>query len=470
MECDNMKQLIPRNQYLEKILPYKDTPLIKVITGIRRSGKSEILSLLEDELILRGVTKPQIIRINFENMDYSEITTTKAFHQYIVDKMNESDSDGIPKRYYLLLDEIQEVDGWEKAINSLLASNRADIYITGSNSRLLSSELATYIAGRYVEIQIQTLSFAEYLDFVKHRINGSYRANNSNDSDGGDSDGGDNCGNSNGGNSNGDNGNDGNCNNSNDIKHTLDTHTLDIHKAFTKYIRMGGFPIIHTAYYTNEEMEKIVYDIYSSILLRDTIQRYGIRNIDLLERIVKYVFDNIGNTFSAKNVADFFKSQHRKVDLNTVYHYLSALSSAFVILKVPRYDLCGKEILATMEKFYVGDVSLIYALMGYKDKIIGGVLENIVVQEIMRRGYRVFVGKSGVREIDFIGEKQNQKIYVQVCYHINSEETAKREFSSLSMIKDNYPKYVVSMDDVWQDNRDGIHNVHIADFLLMDKW
>ncbi|MDV0441299.1 hypothetical protein McpAg1_04840 [Methanocorpusculaceae archaeon Ag1] len=405
--------IVPRNQYMQKILPYKDQPFIKVITGIRRCGKSAILSLLQAELLSTGIPASHIIRINFENLDYAEITSAKELDRYVKVRMTDAG------RYYVLLDEIQEVEQWEKAVNSLLEDDRADIYLTGSNSRLLSSELATYIAGRYVEIPVQTLSFSEYLEFVEHRTG---------------------------------------------------ERPTDIHAAFLSYLRLGGFPVIHTAEYSPGSMEKIVYDIYSSAILRDTVQRYNIRNIDLLERIVGYVFENVGNIFSAKNVADYFKSQHRKADLNTIYNYLNALESAFIIRRIPRYDLRGREVLATMEKYYVGDVSLIYALMGYKDRMIAGILENLVMQELSRRGYRVFVGKQDVREVDFVAERQEERVYVQVCFRMESEETAKREFAPLLEIRDHYPKFVVSMDEVWRDNVEGVRHVHIADFLLMDGY
>ena len=405
--------IIPRNQYMQKILPYRDQPLIKVITGIRRCGKSAILSLFEAELLSTGVPASHIIQINFENLDYADIASAKELDRYVKDLMTDAG------RYYVLLDEIQEVRDWEKAVNSLLADGRADLYLTGSNSRLLSSELATYIAGRYVEIPVQTLSFSEFLEFAEQRTG---------------------------------------------------ERPVDIHAAFLTYLRFGGFPVIHTAEYTPESMERIVYDIYSSAILRDTVQRYHIRNIELLEQIVGYVFENVGNIFSAKNVADYFKSQRRKVDLNTVYTYLNALESAFIIRRISRYDLRGREVLATMEKYYAGDVSLIYALMGYKDRMIAGILENLVMQELSRRGYRVYVGKQDACEVDFVAERQDERVYVQVCFRMESEETAKREFAPLLEIRDHYPKFVVSMDEVWRENVAGIRHVHIADFLLMNGY
>ena len=334
-------------------------------------------------------------------------------HQFVKKKINKNE------RNYLLLDEIQEVEDWEKAINSFLIDFDVDIYLTGSNSHLLSSELATYLAGRYVEIPIYTLSFSEYLQFRRH-----YFPN----------------------------------------------ETPELKKAFLLYLRFGGFPVIHTADYTAETTYKVVYDIYSSVILRDTLQRYKIRDVELLERVVKYAFDNIGNTFSGKNVADYFKNQQRKLDINTVYNYLNALEGAFILYRTPRYDIKGKEILKTQEKFFVSDLSLIYSVMDFRDRMISGILENVIFLELKRRGYQVFVGKLDEKEIDFIAEKRAEKIYIQIAYKLESESTIEREFSSLLAIEDQYPKYVVTMDNTWKSSLEGVQHVHIADFLLMDKY
>lgn len=227
--------------------------------------------------------------------------------------------------------------------------------------------------------------------------------------------------------------------------------------------------MIHTHDYSEESAYKVVYDIYSSVILRDTVQRYKIRDVELLERVIKYVLDNLGNTFSGKNVADYFKNQQRKMDINTVYNYLNALVGAFILYRVPRYDLKGKEILKTQEKFYVSDIALIYATMGNRDRMIGGILENIVFLELKRRGYTVFVGKIGTNEIDFVAEMNGAKIYVQVAYKLENEHTIKREFGNLLSIGDQYPKYVVTMDDFWKDSIEGIRHLYITDFLLSDK-
>ncbi len=406
-------KMILRENYLQQISPLIDKPFIKVLTGIRRCGKSVILTQLIDLLRKSGILESKIIYYNFESLSHIEIDDYLKLYTEIKTKISDNE------RYYILLDEIQEVKEWEKAVNSLLSDSNVDIYITGSNSRLLSSELSTYIAGRYVEFEISTLSFAEYILFKEIRL--SKRIEN-------------------------------------------------IYAEFLIYIRLGGFPSIHLADYDTDTIYKIVHDIYSSVILRDTVQRYNIRNIDLLERLVKFIFENIGNRFSAKNIADYFKSQQRNIDLNTIYNYLQALEGAFIIQRVSRYDIKGKEILQTNEKYFVSDVSLIYSVLGYRDRFISGILENIVLLELKRRGYKVYVGKNEEKEVDFIAENKNEKIYVQVTYKMVEQQTIEREFSVFKSINDNYPKYVVSMDEFWNDNIDGIKHIHIADFLLLNQY
>jgi predicted AAA+ superfamily ATPase len=401
--------MIERNLYIEQLKPFIDKPQIKILTGIRRCGKSTVMKLLRQELVELGINENQIIAANFESFEFFEINSAKKLYDFVKEKL------ATKQRYYLLLDEIQEVSEWEKAINSFLADFDVDIYLTGSNSHLLSSELATYLTGRYVEFQIFTLSYNEFIDFRTHYL-------------------------------------------------------PEQSKDFTEYLRFGGFPVIHTADYQEETAYKVVYDIYSSVILRDTVQRYNIRDVELLERVVKYAFDNIGNTFSGKNIADYFKSQQRKVDVNTVYNYLNALEGAFILFRAPRYDIKGKEILKTQEKFYLSDISLLYATMGKRDRLIGGILENIVFLELKRRGYQVFIGKLDTKEIDFIAEKRGEKIYIQVAYKLDSEQTVEREFSVLQQINDNFPKYIVTMDEFWKENIDGIKHLHISDFLQMKSW
>jgi predicted AAA+ superfamily ATPase len=405
--------MIIREKYLQQIKPLIDKPFIKVLTGIHRCGKSVILSQLIDLLRASGISESNIIYYNFESLAYIDVDDYLKLYTDIKSKMSDN------KRYYILLDEIQEVKQWKKAVNSLLADSNVDLYITGSNSKLLSSELSTYIAGRFVEFEISTLSFTEYILFKEKRL--SQKVEN-------------------------------------------------IYDEFLLYIRLGGFPSIHIADYDLDTVYKIVYDIYSSVILRDTVHRYNIRNIELLERLVKFIFENIGNRFSAKNIADYFKSQQRNIDLNTIYNYLNALEGAFIIHRVARYDIKGKEVLQTNEKYFVSDVSLIYSVLGYRDRFISGILENIVLLELKRRGYIVYVGKSEDNEVDFIAEKKNEKIYIQVTYKMYEEKTIEREFGVFKSINDNYPKYVVSMDEFWKDNFNGIKHIHLADFLLLDEF
>lgn len=404
--------MIARTAYINQMKPFVNKPFIKVITGIRRSGKSSVLSLLREEFLSKGIANEQIIYINFESFSFSELQNATKLYNFVKTNIFKG------KKTYLLLDEIQEVEAWEKCVNSLFIDFDVDIYITGSNSHLLSSELATFIAGRYVEIPVFTLSFTEYLQFQAYYF---------------------------------------------------PRKKQNMKDAFVSYLRLGGFPVIHTANYSEEIAYKIVQDIYASVILRDTVQRYKIRDVELLERIVRYAFDNIGNTFSGKNVADYFKNQQRKIDINTVYNYLNALEGAFVLYRVPRYDVKGKEILKTQEKFYLGDISLLYATMGYKDRQISGILENIVFLELKRRGYNIFIGKLDTCEIDFIAEKQGKKIYIQVAYKIDNENIVAREFNPLLAIKDQFPKFVVTMDNFWKESVGGVQHLHITDFLTQHR-
>jgi len=316
------------------------------------------------------------------------------------------------QKTYFLLDEIQEISGWEKAINELYDNKEynVDIFLTGSNSRMLSSEISTYLTGRYVHFEIFPLSFSEYLDFK------------------------------------GDN--------------------KDTHKSFLEYIQIGGFPAIHAHNMQKDAAYSAVSDIYNTIIFTDIVKRNNIRNIDQLDRIVKFVFENIGNVFSAKSISDYLKSQNRKIDIETVYNYLSKLESAYIVYRCSRYDLQGKEVLKTLEKFYLADMALKYSLTGYNETSISGALENIVYLELRRRGYKVYVGKYKDLEIDFVGEKQGDKIYVQVAKEINLVETKKREYENLLLIKDNYPKIVLTVNEFSNGNYEGIESKYIADWLL----
>ncbi|MBU3681329.1 MAG: ATP-binding protein [Flavobacterium sp.] len=404
--------MIKRTSYLTQLQQWIDKPLVKILTGIRRSGKSTVLLLLKEELVRKGIPVNTIHTLNFESFTTEHLKNATSLYAHLAAIMTKG------QKFYLLLDEIQEVQEWEKVINSLLVDYSVDIYLTGSNSHLLSSELATYLAGRYIEIPVYTLSFSEYLAF-----NAVYQ-----------------------------------------------TPVLGTKESFATYLRKGGFPLVHTANYDEHATYKVIRDIYASVLLRDTIQRYKIRDIELLERVIRYVFDNVGNTFSGKSIADYFKSQYRKTDVNTIYNYLTALEGAFILYRVSRFDIKGKEILKTQEKFFVSDLSLIYAMMGYRDQMISGILENIVFLELKRREYQVYIGKLDTREIDFIAEKQGKRIYVQVAYKLESDTTIEREFSPLLALPDQFPKYVVTMDEFWKEDVQGVKHFQIHDFLLDNRY
>lgn len=404
--------MIERKEYLKKVLTFKDQPLIKIITGIRRCGKSELMKQIAGQLHKDGANENNLVYINFESFRWANLKDAKSLYSYVEEKLEASDKS---KSLYLLLDEILEVDEWEKAINSLLAEGKADIYITGSNSRLLSSDLSTYLTGRYVEIGMSTLSFAEYLKFHGSDINTAKQS--------------------------------------------------ELYEAFNRYLRRGGFPVVNIADYDDETAYSIVSDIYSSIILRDTVQRFSIRNVKMLGRIARYMLNNAGSPLKAKNISDYFKSQMRKADIETIYNYMSALESSFAIQRVPRYNVKGREILRTNDKWYAADPSLVYAVIGYRPDMIGAMFENIVFLELHRHDYSVYVGTVGEYEIDFVAERKDEKLYVQVCFRIDSESTLERECRSLKLVNDNYPKYIVTMDALFNGNIDGIIILHVADFL-----
>lgn len=397
--------MVIRPLYLKHIEPFIGKPVIKVITGIRRCGKSELLKMIREELKNNGIDEDHILFMNFESMQWSAFLDAKSLYEYVSAQCSKSG------KYYLFFDEIQEVDSWEKAVNSLMADRDVDIYLTGSNSKLLSSELATYLAGRYVETTVYPLSYREYLDFH---------------------------------------------------------NTSSSQSLFERYLRQGGFPALHITDYTDEQAYQMVKDIYASVLLRDTVQRHKIRNIDMLERLVRFMFGNIGNLFSAKSVSQYLKNQQRSMDAETLYSYLSALESSFILTRCPRFDLKGKEVLSTNEKFYIADLALVYSLGGYAPNLIAGLMENLVCLELKRQGFKVYVGKIGTLEIDFVAVRQEQTLYVQVCFDISDGDTLKRELTSLAAIRDNYPKMVVVGNSLQAGNIDGIKILPIAQFLSQD--
>lgn len=403
--------MIDRPLYLDKIMPFVDTPFVKILTGVRRCGKSTILKMIIKKLREeKHVDDEQILSYRFDSMEYEDMTT-KELYLELKSKIIQS------KKTYLFLDEIQEIEGWEKVVNTLASDFDVDIYITGSNSRMMSSEISTYLTGRYISFHIYTLSFEEYLMFKK-----SY------------------------------------------------TTLKDLKQEFSQYVRLGGFPATHLQDYSQDEVYTIVKDIYNSTIFSDIVRRNQVKKIDQLERVVKYTFNNIGNTFSAKSISNYFKSEQRKIDNETVYSYLEKLQKAYILHKCSRYDLQGKDILKTQEKFYLADVSLRYSVLGYTVDSVAASLENIVYLELKRRGYDVYIGKIKDKEIDFVATKQNEKIYVQVTQEIKSEKTQKREYEQLLEIRDNYPKYVVMADDFAGGNYEGIKTMNIVDFLLSKEY
>lgn len=403
--------MIERPLYLDKIMPFVDTPFVKILTGVRRCGKSTILKMIIKKLREeKHVDDEQILNYRFDSMEYGDMTT-KELYLELKSKIIQS------KKTYLFLDEIQEIEGWEKVVNTLASDFDVDIYITESNSRMMSSEISTYLTGSYITFYIYTLSFEEYLMFKK-----SY------------------------------------------------TTLKDLKQEFSQYVRLGGFPATHLQDYSQDEVYTIVKDIYNSTIFSDIVRRNPVKKIDQLERVVKYTFNNIGNTFSAKSISNYFKSEQRKIDNEIVHSYLEKLQKAYILHKCSRYDLQGKNILKTQEKFYLADVSLRYSALGYAVDSIASSLENIVYLELKRRGYDVYIGKIKDKEIDFVATKQNEKIYVQVTQEIKSEKTQKREYEQLLEIRDNYPKYVVMADDFAGGNYEGIKTMNIVDFLLSKEY
>ena len=403
--------MIDRPLYMDKIMAYTDTPFVKILTGVRRCGKSTILKMIMERLKTeRHIPDERIISCRYDSMEYVDLTAKDMYDQL----KSRLSTEG---KTYLFLDEVQEIEGWERVVNSLASGFDVDLYVTGSNSRMMSSEIATYLTGRYISFRIFTLSFGEYLMFKRQYAPVS-----------------------------------------------------DAKTELANYVRLGGFPATHLQAYSQEEVYTIVRDIYNSTIFSDIVRRSQIRKIDQLERIVKYTFNNVGNTFSAKSIADYLKSEHRSLDNETVYNYLEKLEKAYLLHRCIRYDLQGRELLKTQEKFYLADVALRYSVLGYDADSVAASLENIVYLELCRREYTVNVGKTDGGEIDFVAERQNERLYVQVTQEIRSEKTAKREYERLLEIHDNYPKYVLTTDAFAGGNYQGIRTMHIADFLLSTEY
>ena len=399
--------MIIRPQYMNTLKTYRDVPLVKILAGIRHCGKFTILDMLRDDLQSTEIAADHIISMRYTSEDFDDGMTDKDMYRSIKEQMTD---DG---RYYLLLDEVQEISGWEKAVNSLLENANTDIYVTGSNSKLMPSEISTYLTGRYISIPVYTLSFGEYLDFKK-------------------------------------------------------SDSRSPRELLNQYLRLGGFPIVALGNFDERSSYQIVEGIYNSVITNDITKRHNIMNFDLFNRVVKYIVENVGKTFSANAIANFLKSEGRSLSVEAVYNYLNWLEKAFVIYRCQRYDLRVKSVLKTQEKFYLADTSLKYCIMGFNPKSIAAMLENIVYFELRRRGYEVYIGKNETKEIDFVAVRRDERIYVQVCRRLPEESD--REVANLLEIKDHYPKYVVTLDELAAGNINGVKIVHLADFLLSGEY
>ena len=403
MENENLA-LIQRDAYLNFIENYIDKPIVKVLIGMRRVGKSAIIKLLINKLLKKNIPASNILYINKESLEFDEIKNYKDLYRYAINYFK-----GIKNRKYIFIDEIQEIAEWEKSVNSFLADNYGDITISGSNSKLLSSELATLLSGRYIEIPVYPLTFKEFLQFRSKKT---------------------------------------------------DTET-----EFKNFLRYGGLPGIHLLPLKDDTIFAYLNSILNTVLYSDVIIRHKIRDAAVFDRVVKYLFDNIGNITTAKKIADYFKSQKVKVSVDTVLNYITYLETSLIINRVPRYDIKGKKFLEFHDKVFLNDIGLRNGLIGYREKNINGLLENIVYKELQSRGYKVSVGVLNQLEIDFIAEKQNDIKYIQVCYLLNREDTVEREFGSLEKISNNYEKIVVSMDKFFPEERNGIFHKYLIDFL-----
>lgn len=399
--------MIERPDYINAIMPFVDVPLVKILAGVRRCGKSTILEMMADVLKRRGVSSENIIARKYNEIAIGDDYTAKDMYAELISAISGKG------RCYLFLDELQEIPGWEKAVNTLLESADVDIYITGSNSKLMSSELSTYLTGRYVSIPVYTLSFQEYLTFKGKDKN-------------------------------------------------------EARTAFDEYLKYGGFPIIGISQFDTRSAYQIVDGIYASVITRDISKRHRIRNKELFDRVVRFIIENVGKTFSASSIVKFLKSDNRSLSVESIYNYLKWLAEAFIVYPCQRYDLQGKSVLKTQEKYYLSDISIKYSQMGFDSKMISAMLENIVFLEMKRRGYEVYIGKNKTKEIDFIGVRRDEKVYIQVCVQLPTEST--REVDNLMDIKDHYHKYVVCRDALAAGNDNGIEIIHIADFLLQEAW
>ncbi|MFI3327269.1 MAG: ATP-binding protein [Clostridia bacterium] len=396
--------LIQRTEYLNKLIAFKDKKIIKVVTGIRRCGKSTLLELFQNWLKTQGVEENQIIAINFEDIDFEELTDYKKLYAYIKERL-------LPdKMTYIFLDEVQNIDNFPKIVDSLYIKNNVDVYITGSNAYMLSSEIATLISGRYVQIEMLPLSFKEYMESTGNM-------------------------------------------NDRGIK-------------YTEYLENSSFPYTLELTGQPNEIRDYLESIYNSIVIKDIISRKKITDTLMLKSILRFIFDNIGNRLSSKKIADTMTSSGRKIDAKTVERYLEALTESYIIYQAKRYNIKGKQYLKTLEKYYVVDVGLRFMLLGSAQTDMGHILENVVYLELLRRGYDVYVGKVDDLEVDFVAQNNKGTMYFQVALTVRDEKTLQRELLSLMSIRDHYPKFILTMDDDPEVQYDGIRRINVRDWLL----
>lgn len=403
--------MIQRERYINNIKPFIGKDIVKVLTGIRRSGKSVMLRLIQEEIQRQGVVETQFISFNFESMENADFCTASSLYQELKRRIAL-----IQGKVYLFFDEIQEVEQWEKCINSARVDFDCDIYITGSNAKLLSGELASYLGGRYVEFVVFPFSFEEYLESIKQ-----------------------------------------------------ENKDTSVTEEFKNYLEMGGMPFLVNLRYDKEASLQYLRDVYNSVLLKDVVQRNNIRDVELLERMILYFLDNVGHSFSARSISNYLKQENRKVSAETILNYIKACCDAYLFMKLRREDLQGKKILSVNEKYYSVDQGLREAILGTNTRNIDQVLENIVCVELLRRGYTVTIGKNGEKEIDFIAKKNKDKLYIQVAYLLAGSETIEREFGIYDSVRDHYPKYVLSLDEL-DMSRNGIKHLNIRDFLLSKEF
>lgn len=402
--------MIIRKRYLERISSFIEKPVIKVISGIRRCGKSILMKQVSDIIRQRGAKEEQIIYINKELFEYDFIRTYGDLHKYVSSeaKMNKM-------KYFLFIDEIQEVEHWEKAVVSFLAEEKYDIYLSGSNARLMSSELATLLTGRFIEFRIYPLTFTEFRELFL-------------------------------------------------------THHPDISHIWSDYLKYGGFPGLHHLQWEEDVLVQYLGSIYNTIVLKDIVQRNTIRDVNMLNRVLYFLADNCGNITSANSIRDFSKSQDIKISTDTILKFLQYSMDALLIHQVKRYDLQGKKILETSEKYFLSDTGFAIATVGNKPSLLSGKLENIVLNELLSRGYNINIGKNKENEIDFIAARRNEKLYLQVCASLAGEGVAEREYGAFSAIDDHFPKLVLSLDDYgWDTDKNGIKWMNIKDFLIEEK-